>query len=44
MKYDKSKVVSGQVYPIKDKYLVFANGALRMTTEGITCFQDIRVS
>lgn len=41
MKYDKTKVVSGQVYPIKDKYLVFANGCLRMTTEGITCFQDI---
>lgn len=41
MKYDKSKVKSGQVYPVEDSYLVFAGGALRISTEGITCFQDI---
>lgn len=40
MKYDKSKVKSGQVYPVKDNYLVFAGGSLRIQTEGITCFQD----
>lgn len=41
MKYDKTKVVTGKVYPVKDKHLVFANGCLRITTEGITSFQDI---
>lgn len=41
MNYDKSKVKTGSVYPVKDKHLVFAGGYLRITTEGITCFQDI---
>lgn len=41
MKFDKTKVDSGEVYPVKDKFIKLANGLVSLITEGITCFQDI---
>jgi murein DD-endopeptidase MepM/ murein hydrolase activator NlpD len=39
MNFDKSKVVSGKVYPTPEP--IIFSGVIKFITEGVTCFQDI---